>query len=130
MLPSLEKLAIHSKLHRMQSGFFSAIPTITKLFSSKHPSLLKHLTLDFNCVIYTGSPIEFPPSLSAADVICIPLVQLLSSIFAFSSDCSSSSPFIQVDLFLDGNPFKIGKSFAPPHCLLEELLKKFTKQAP
>jgi len=130
MLPYLEALTIHSELDytniSAQWGFHSAIPTITELFSRKHPSSLKHLTLDFDCVIDVNGTTthvlhEFPLPLSVSNVLCVPLVQLLSTVSAFS-------PSIQVDLFFDGNPLT-AKSIGPPNFLLsapldcEELLE-------
>jgi len=91
ILPYLEKLTLHSKQfvgHRW--GFQSPFPWITQLFSSKPPSSFKLLTLNLNCIV---------PSLSVSDVICNPLVQLLSAIES-ASEYSESSQLIHVDLYL------------------------------
>ena len=110
-------MTIHSGL-RYSGGdtrreFYSAIPTITNFFSSGHPSSLKHLILDFDYTIYgTNFPL---PSL-VSNVICVPLVQLLSTI----SGAPSSSPSIRVDLLLNGNPLT-RKSLGPSNFLLSAL---------
>jgi len=129
MLPYLEALTIHSELdytntnNSRQWGFHSAIPTITELFSREHPSSLKHLTLDFGCVIDVDVDVdgttthvlhEFPLPLSVSNVLCVPLVELLSIVSAFS-------PSIQVNLFFDGNPLT-AKSIGPLNFLLSALL--------
>ena len=79
MLPYLVELSIHSNLQYSNDGpkwgLYSPIPTITKLLFSKHPSSLKHLTLDFKCVIYRDVRPQFPLSLSVSDVVCLPLYQ-------------------------------------------------------
>ena len=118
MLPNLEELTIHSKLQYDSTllGFLSPIPAINKLFSCKHSSSLKHLTLDFDfaCVGPKVAVLpEFLLPFSVLDVVCTPLVQLLLTI-------SGAFPLIQVDLFLNGNPLT-QKPLGPPHFLLSAL---------
>ena len=110
-LPHLEQLTIHATLHYDDHkcigtsnmwGFHSPIPSIAQLFSSPHTPSFKCLNLDFNFDIRGQSLVQsqsLPWSL-LSDVICTPLIHLLSTISAF--ECSVSSSSIRVDLRLRG----------------------------
>lgn len=103
-LPCLEQLTIRASLlyfpkssARERWGCYSPIPAITRLFSSNTPSL-KRLGLNFVCTIAGEDLVQaqsLPWSL-LSEVICTPLIQLLSTIFAFEHSGSSSA--VQVDL--------------------------------
>ena len=105
-LPHLEQLTIRAVLRYIatteQWGFYSPIPVIKRLFSSNIPSL-KHLILDFDFTIVSPSLVqtESLPWSSLSEVVCNPLVHLLSTIFECSGSSSSSVVSIQVDLRLD-----------------------------
>jgi len=80
-------------------GLYSPIPAITQLFSTNTPSL-KHLCLSFDCTIGSCHSVQsksLPWSL-LSEVICTPLVHLLSTIYAFECPGSSSALSIQVVL--------------------------------
>ena len=102
-LPHLERLIIRTVLHYVAInelwGFYSPIPAITQLFSTNTPSL-KHIFLNFSCTIgsYRSVPAKSLPWSSFSEVICTPLVHLLSTISAFGCPGSSSAVSIQVDL--------------------------------
>ena len=110
ILPHLEQLTIRATLHycnytvgTRQWGFYSPIPAITQLFSSPNTSSLKRLNLNFIFIIASENLVqtESPPWFLLSEVICTPLVHLLSTISA--SECSgpSSAVSIRVDLRLE-----------------------------
>ena len=80
---------------------------------------------------------KFPPSLSVLDVICSPLIQLISILESTSMHSDSSQP-IRVDLSLKSSPTFVSHWNVPqkpmPLCLLLsplgecEELKKFLDQ--
>ena len=105
-LPHLEQLTIRATLHYCdytvgprQWGFYSPIPAITQFFSSPNTSSLKRLDLNFIFSIGSQNLVqtESLPWFLLSEVICTPLVHLLSTISA--SECSgpSSAVSIQVD---------------------------------
>ena len=106
-LPHLEQLTIRATLHYISDswimgrwGFYSPIPQITQLISSNKPSL-KRLILNLACTVRGNCLVQTKslPWFSLSEVICTPLVHLLSKTLAFERSGSSS---IQVDLCLGG----------------------------
>ena len=123
-LPHLKQLTIRATLHYTDHdrlglwslwGFYSPIPAITQLFSSSDTLSFEVLNLDFDFSIQGQSLVQtksLPWSL-LSDVICTPLVHLLSTISAFERSISSSAVSIRVNLRLRGasRPLTLRGSF-------------------